>query len=128
MQSEIKKNIQGINSERKETGTQINDLRQKEEINIQTEHNEETRTQKNEERLRNLQNNFKYSNIRIRGVTEGEQQEIENLFEQIIKENFLNLAKEIDFQRVQEAHRVHRSWAKGALTKAHDNYITQDER
>ena len=35
MQSEIKKNIQGTNSEGKETGTQINDLEQKEEINIQ---------------------------------------------------------------------------------------------
>ena len=35
MQSEIKKNIQGTNSEQKETGTQINDLEQKEEINIQ---------------------------------------------------------------------------------------------
>ena len=41
MQSEIKKNIQGINSEGKETGTQINDLEQKEEINIQPEQNEE---------------------------------------------------------------------------------------
>ena len=43
MQSEIKKNIQGTNSDGKETGTQINDLKQKEEINIQAEHNEETR-------------------------------------------------------------------------------------
>ena len=31
---------------------------------------------------------------------------IENLFEQIMKENFPNLAKEIDFQEVQEARRV----------------------
>ena len=46
MQSEIKKNIQGTNSEEKETGTQINSLEQKEEINIQPEHNEETRIQK----------------------------------------------------------------------------------
>ena len=46
MQSEIKKNIQEINSEEKETGTQINSLEQKEEINIQSEHNEETRIQK----------------------------------------------------------------------------------
>ena len=46
MQSEIKKNIQGTNSKGKETGTQINDLEQKEEINIQLEQNEETRTQK----------------------------------------------------------------------------------
>ena len=37
---------------------------------------------------------------------EEQQQEIENLFEQIIKENFPNLAKEIDFQEVQEAQRV----------------------
>ena len=32
MQSEIKKNIQGTNSDRKETGTQINDLEKNEEI------------------------------------------------------------------------------------------------
>ena len=34
-----------------------------------------------------------------------EEQEIENLFEKIIKENFPNLVKEIDVQ-VQEAQRV----------------------
>ena len=45
--SEIKHNIQGTNSEAKETGTQINDLEQKEELNIQQEQNEETRIQKN---------------------------------------------------------------------------------
>ena len=42
MQSEIKENAQGTDSEGKETGTQINDLEQKEEINIQWEQNEET--------------------------------------------------------------------------------------
>ena len=62
MHSEIKKNIQGTNREGKETGIQINDLEQKEEINSQPEHNEETKIQKNE-RLRNLQDNFKLSNI-----------------------------------------------------------------
>ena len=40
MKSVIKKNIQGTNSEGKETRTQINDLEQKEEINIQPEQNE----------------------------------------------------------------------------------------
>ena len=49
IQNEIKQNIQGTNSDRKETRTQINDLEQKEEINIQPEQNEETRIQKNEE-------------------------------------------------------------------------------
>ena len=37
---------------------------------------------------------------------EEEEQDIENSFEQIVKENFPNLAKEIDFQEVQEAQRV----------------------
>ena len=50
--------------------TQINDLEQKEEINIQPEHNEETRIQRKEEKLRNLWDNFKCSNIQIRGVPE----------------------------------------------------------
>ena len=63
MQSVIKQNVQGTNSDREETETQINNLHQKEEINIQTEQNEETIIQKNEERLRNLQDNFKCSNI-----------------------------------------------------------------
>ena len=56
--SGIKRNLQGTNSDRKEAGIQINDLEQKEEINIQPEQNEGTRIQKNE-RLRNLQDNFK---------------------------------------------------------------------
>ena len=46
IQSEIKKNIQGTNSEGKKTGTHINDLVQKEEINIQLEQKEEARIKK----------------------------------------------------------------------------------
>ena len=45
-QSEIKQNIQGTNSEGKETRTHINDFKQKEEINMQPEQKEETRIQK----------------------------------------------------------------------------------
>ena len=67
MKSAVRENVQGTNSEGKETRTQISDLEKKEEINIQTEQNEETRIQKNEERLRNLWDNFKHSNIRIIG-------------------------------------------------------------
>ena len=83
MLSEIKENVQGANSDRKETGTQINSVDHKEERNIQSEKNETTRIQKNEERLRNLQDILKGSNIQIIGVPEGEEeeQEIENLFE-----------------------------------------------
>ena len=91
-QSEIEENVQGPNSVEKDIGTQNNNLDPKEEINIQPEQNEETRIEKNKERLRNLQDNFKHYNL---GVPEGEEeeQEIENLFEQITKENFPNVAR-----------------------------------
>ena len=69
---EIKKNIQRTNSEGKETRTQINNLELKEEINIQLEQNEETRILKNEEKLRNFQDNFKKSNTQLIGVPEEE--------------------------------------------------------
>ena len=92
-------------------------MQQKEDINIQPEKNEGIRIQKNEERLRNLQDILKRSNIQIIGVPAGEEEEqkIENLFEQIMKENFPNLAKEINFQEVQEAQsqESQRSWTQG---------------
>ena len=47
MPRETKENIQGTNSEGKETRTQINSLDQKEEINIQPEQDEERGIQKN---------------------------------------------------------------------------------
>ena len=43
MKSEINENVQGANSDGKETRTQINSLDQKEEINIKPEQNEEMR-------------------------------------------------------------------------------------
>ena len=63
MLRKTKENVQGTNSDGKETGTQINGVDQKEERNIQPEKNEETRIRKNEERLRNLQDILKRSNI-----------------------------------------------------------------
>ena len=63
MPRETKENVQGTNSEGKETGTQIKGVDQKEERNIQPEKNEETRIRKNEERLRNLQDILKHSII-----------------------------------------------------------------
>ena len=48
------------------------------------------------------------------GVPEGveQDQEIENLFEQIMKENFLNLAKEIDFRKPRKPRESQRSWTQ----------------
>ena len=61
---------------------------------------------------------MKRCNIQIIGVPEGEEeeQEVENLFEKIMKKNFCKLAKELPKEfGPMEAH-----------TKAHHNYITQD--
>ena len=62
---------------------------------------------KNEERLKNLWDKFKHSNIQILGAPgEEEEKEIENLWEQITKENFPKLADFQEVQEVQEALRV----------------------
>ena len=67
-QSEMKQNIQGTNSDMKETRSQSNNLEQKRKINIHPDQNEETRIQKSEETLTNLWDNLKCSNILIIGV------------------------------------------------------------
>ena len=56
----------------------LNGMDHKEQRNIQPEKNEDTRIQKNEGRLRNLEDILKHSNIRIIGVPEGEEEEQNN--------------------------------------------------
>ena len=50
---------------------------------------------------------------------EEEEQQIENLFEKIMKENFPNLAKEIDFQELQEAQKAPKKLAPREHTPRH---------
>ena len=68
------------------------------------------------ERLRSLLDNFKCSNIQTRGVPEGEkeEQEIENLFENILKENSPNLAKEINLPGSPAGSESQKSWTQGS--------------
>ena len=127
MKSEIKRNVQGTNSEGKEAWTQINDLEWREEINIQPEQNEEIRILKNEERLKSLRDSFKHSNIWIIGVPEGEEQEqdIENLFENIMKV-FLQSGKGNRLPGIPGSSESPKEVGpKEEHTKAHHNYITQ---
>ena len=90
-----------------EAENQINGLEHKKANSYQTQWQEEKRIQKNEDSISSLWDNFKQSNLRIIGVPEGEQkvEEVVNLSEKIMKENFPNLVKEIDMQ-VQEAQGV----------------------
>ena len=70
---------------------------------------------------------MKHSNIRIMGLPGGEQQEeIENLFEQIMKENFPHLAKEIDFQEAGTLESPREVGPKEAHNKAHHSPVNQD--
>ena len=105
--SEIKKNLQGTNSEGKEARIQINDLEHKEEINIQPEKKQEIRIQKNKDSIRRLWDISKYANTRIIRMPEREEeeQETENLFEKIMKENFPIWQRKQIIQ-VQKAQRV----------------------
>ena len=120
--SEIKKNLQGINSKGEEARIQINDLEHKEKISIQLEQQEETRTQKNKDSIRSLWDISKHTKIWIVRIPEWkeEEQDIENLFEKMMKENFYNLVKEIDIQ-VQEAQSPKQVGPKDYHTKTHHN-------
>ena len=87
-----------------ETENQIHDLEHREAKNNPSEQEEEKRIQKHEDNISSLWDNFKCPKIHIIGVPEEEEkeQEIGNVFEKVMKENFPNLVKEIDMQ-VQEA-------------------------
>ena len=74
----------------------INVIEHKEARNNQSEQEEEKRIQKKEDSISSLWDGFKRSNIHIIQVPEEEEkeQEIGNIFEKIMKENFSNLVKE----------------------------------
>ena len=92
--SELKNTVKGIKSRLGEAEDEISELEEVEK-NTQNEQEKEKRLRKNEEVIREMQDNMKWNNICIIGVPEGEQEEqgIENLFEKVIMENFPNLMR-----------------------------------
>ena len=104
---EMKNNLQGNNSRVDEAEDHINDLEHMEAKTTNQNKKKKKELKKNEDSASSLWNNFKKSNIRIMGAREGEEkeQEIGNLFEKIMKENFPNLVRETDMQ-VQEVQRL----------------------
>ena len=72
----------------------------------QNEQDKEKRFRKNEQVVRELQDNMKHNNICIIGIPEGEEEQgIENLFEKVMMENFPNLTRE-KVTQIQETQRV----------------------
>ena len=89
-----------------EAGHWISELQDKLEKNTQKEQQKEKRLRKNEEAIREMQDNMKHNNIPIIQIPEGEEEDrgIENLFEKVMRENFPNLMREkvIQIQETQD--------------------------
>ena len=105
-QTEMNDTLKGINSKITKA-EQISSLENRLVEITATEKNTEKRMKRNENSLRDLQDNIKCTNIFIIGVPEGEEreEEPEKIFEEIIAEKFLNMGKEM-VNQVQESQRV----------------------
>ena len=105
--NEIKNTLEATNSRITEAEDRISELEDRMvEIN-ESERIKEKRIKRNEDNLRDLQDNIKRYNIRIIGVPEEEdkKKDHEKILEEIIVENFPKMWKEIITQ-VQETQRV----------------------
>ena len=105
--NEIKNILEATNSRITEAEDRISELEDRMvEIN-ESERIKEKRIKRNEDNLRDLQDNIKRYNIRIIGVPEEEdkKKDHEKILEEIIVENFPKMGKEIITQ-VQETQRV----------------------
>ena len=81
---------------------------------------QEIRCQDYKNNLRSIWDTIKGPNVHLIGVTE-EKQDVEQLFEEIIMENFPNLVKEMH-TKSQEAQRISKKQrSKAAHTKTHRN-------
>ena len=105
--SELKNTIEGMKSRFDEAEYWMSELEDKVEKNTQKEQEKERRLRKDEEGLREMQDDMKRNNIRIIRIPEGEEEEqgIENLFEKVMMENFPNLRRE-KVTQIQETQRV----------------------
>ena len=105
--AEIKNTLEGTNSRITEAEDRISEVEDRMvEING-AERIKEKRIKRNEDNLRDLWDNVKYTNIQIIGVPEEEDKKKghEKILEEIIVDNFPKMGKEIATQ-VQETQRV----------------------
>ncbi|KAK1339928.1 hypothetical protein QTO34_018492 [Cnephaeus nilssonii] len=91
----IKNTMESFNSRLQEAEDRISELEDQVQKQAQYEQQLEKKIKKQEESLRELRDNMKRSNMRIIGLPEGqeEQQGLENLFEEIMTENFPDMGK-----------------------------------
>ena len=104
--NEIRNTLEATNSRIMEAGDRISEIEDRMvEIN-ESERKKQTQIKRNEDNLRDLQDNVKHSNIQIIGVPEEDKKkDHEKILEEIIVENFPKMGKEIITQ-VQETQRA----------------------
>ena len=102
--TEIKNSLEATNSRIQEAEERISEVDDRLVEVTDVEQKREKRLKTNEERLRELWDNVKCTNIHIIGVPEGEEREkeTEKIFQEIIAENFPNMGKE-PLTQIQEA-------------------------
>ena len=105
--TEIKNTLEGINIKISESEESISELEDKMVEITAEEQNKVKRMKRIEDRLRDLWDNIKHTNIQIIRVPEEEDKKkgYEKNFEEIIVESFPNMEKEI-ISQVQEVQRV----------------------
>ena len=120
--SKLKNTVEGINSRIDGAEDQISELEDKVEKDSPKEQEKEKRLRKNKEELRELEDNMKRNNIHIIGIPEKEEkeQEIENLFEKVMVENFPNLMRQ-KVTQIQESQCPNQENPKKAHCKTHYN-------
>ena len=103
----MKTTLEGISSRITEAEEWISYLEDRMVEFTAEKQNKEKRMKRNEDSLRDFQDNIKRNNIHIIGVPEGEEREKgpKKIFEEFIVENFSNVGKEIA-TKVQETQRV----------------------
>ena len=104
---EIKITLEAMNSRITEAEDRISEVEDRLVEIIESERKKEKRIKRNEDKLRDLQDNIKLSNIQIIGVPEEEDKKKghEKILEEIIVENFPKMRKEIATQ-FEETQRI----------------------
>ena len=103
----LKNTLEGINSKTSEAEQRISKLEDKMVEITSEEQNKVKRMKRTEDSLRDFWDHIKHINIQFIGVSEEEEKKkgYEKIFEEIIVENFPNMAKEsIKSKRHKEAH------------------------
>ena len=122
----MKTTLDRINSRITEAEERISELEDRMVEITAKDQNKEKRMTRNEDRLRDLWDNIKHTNIRIIGVQEEEKgQGPEKIFEEIIVKNFPNMGKEI-VNKVQEAQSPRQDKPKEKNDKTHSNQIDKN--